>query len=67
MMVLFKLSNNLRPSYIPSIMDEKSSFNKTMSAASFVTSEPLIPIEIPIFAYFIAGESLTPSPVTPTM
>jgi len=32
-----------------------------------VTSEPVIPIEIPISAYLIAGESLTPSPVTPTM
>ncbi|CAK90914.1 unnamed protein product (macronuclear) [Paramecium tetraurelia] len=31
-----------------------------------VTSDPLIPIEIPISPYFIAGESFTKSPVTPT-
>jgi hypothetical protein len=37
-----------------------------MSAASFVTSDPDIPIEIPMSPCLIAGESLTPSPVTPT-
>jgi hypothetical protein len=37
-----------------------------MSAAFFATSLPL-PIAIPISAYLIAGESLTPSPVTATM
>jgi hypothetical protein len=37
-----------------------------MSAASFVTSDPEIPMEIPISPCLIAGESLTPSPVTPT-
>jgi hypothetical protein len=37
-----------------------------MSAASLVTSDPLIPIDIPISPCLIAGESLTPSPVTPT-
>jgi len=32
-----------------------------------VTSDPEIPIEIPISPCLIAGESLTPSPVTPTI
>jgi hypothetical protein len=47
-------------------MDAKSSFNKIISAASLVTSDPEIPMEIPISPCLIAGESLTPSPVTPT-
>jgi len=47
-------------------MEEKSSFSKIMSAASLVTSEPEIPIEIPMSPCLMAGESLTPSPVTPT-
>jgi hypothetical protein len=38
----------------------------TMSAASFATSVPVIPIAIPIEAFFSAGESFTPSPVTAT-
>lgn len=37
-----------------------------MSAASFATSVPVIPIDIPISAFLIAGESFTPSPVTAT-
>lgn len=37
-----------------------------MSAASLATSVPVIPIETPISAFLIAGESLTPSPVTAT-
>lgn len=44
----------------------KSSVSKIISAASFATSVPVIPIEIPISAFLIAGESLTPSPVTAT-
>jgi hypothetical protein len=36
-----------------------------MSAAFFATSLP-DPIATPMSAYFIAGESLTPSPVTAT-
>jgi hypothetical protein len=31
-----------------------------------VTSDPEIPIEMPMSPCFMAGESLTPSPVTPT-
>jgi len=37
-----------------------------MLAAFYATSEPE-PIATPIFAFLIAGESLTPSPVTATM
>lgn len=37
-----------------------------MSAAFLATSEP-DPIAIPIFAFLIAGESFTPSPVTATI
>ena len=44
----------------------KSSVNKIISAASLATSVPVIPIEIPISAFLIAGESFTPSPVTAT-
>ncbi len=47
-------------------MELKSSFSRIISAASLVTSDPEIPIEIPISPCLIAGESFTPSPVTPT-
>jgi hypothetical protein len=48
------------------MIEAKSSSIKIISAASLVTSDPEIFIEIPISPYLIAGESLTPSPVTPT-
>jgi hypothetical protein len=48
------------------MMAEKSSLSNIISAASFATSVPVIPIDIPISAFLIAGESLTPSPVTAT-
>ena len=35
---------------------------RIMSAASFDTSEPVMPMATPISAFFNAGESLTPSP-----
>ncbi len=44
----------------------KSSLSKIISAASLATSVPVIPIDMPISAFLIAGESLTPSPVTAT-
>ena len=44
----------------------KESSSKIISAASLATSDPVIPMEIPISAYLMAGESLTPSPVTAT-
>lgn len=54
------------PCSIPLMIDEKSSSNKSISAAFLATSDPE-PIAIPILAFLIAGESLTPSPVTATM
>lgn len=63
----FKLSKIFLPSSTPLIIAEKSSFNNIISAASFATSEPVIPIAIPISAYLIAGLSFTPSPVTATI
>jgi len=62
----FKLSKIFLPSSIPTIILLKSSFYKIISAESFATSEPVIPIARPISACLIAGESLTPSPVTAT-
>jgi hypothetical protein len=46
-------------------MELKLSSSKSISAAFLATSEP-DPIAIPISAFLIAGESLTPSPVTAT-
>jgi hypothetical protein len=46
-------------------MELKSSSRRIISAAFFATSLPL-PIATPISAFLIAGESLTPSPVTAT-
>ena len=65
-MVFLMLSKILRPSSIPSTIAEKSSLSRIISAASFATSEPVIPIAIPISAFLMAGESFTPSPVTAT-
>jgi hypothetical protein len=62
-----RLSNNFLPSSIPITMEEKSSSRRIISAASLATSDPVIPIETPISAFLIAGESLTPSPVTATI
>ena len=53
------------PSFIPSTIDVKLSSITIKSAVSIATSVPL-PIAIPILAVFIAGASLTPSPVTAT-
>ena len=39
----------------------------TMSAASFDTSVPVMPIATPMSAVFSAGASFTPSPVMATM
>lgn len=64
--VFLRLSKILRPSSTPSTIEAKSSFNNIMSAASLVTSEPEIPMLIPMSPCLMAGESLTPSPVTPT-
>lgn len=63
----FKLSKISLPSSIPFTIEQKLSSSKCISAASLATSEPTIPIAIPILALEIAGASLTPSPVTATM
>lgn len=65
-MVFFRLSKIRRPSSTPVTMEAKLSSSRTMSAAFLAASEPAIPIAIPISAFFRAGESLTPSPVTAT-
>lgn len=54
------------PSSIAERMVEKSSSVRIMSAASFATSVPSLPIETPMSAFFRAGASLTPSPVMAT-
>lgn len=61
----FKLSKISLPSSIPLTIELKLSSSRSMSAAFFATSEPE-PIAIPMSAFLIAGESLTPSPVTAT-
>ncbi len=52
---------------MPMTMLEKSSLRRIMSAASLATSEPVMPMAIPMSAFLMAGESLTPSPVTATI
>lgn len=54
------------PSSTPVTMEAKLSSSKIMSAAFLAASDPAMPIAIPISAFFRAGESLTPSPVTAT-
>lgn len=53
----------IRPSSTPDKIEEKLSSVSTIEADSFVTYVPLIPIAIPIFAFFSTDVSLTPSPV----
>lgn len=47
-------------------MEVKLSFNKMISAASFATYVPVIPMANPTSAFLSAGASLVPSPVTAT-
>jgi len=54
------------PYSTPLTIELKLSSSKSISAAFLATSDPE-PIAIPIFAFLIAGESLTPSPVTATI
>ena len=49
------------------MQEAKLSSVRTMSAADFATSVPVIPIAIPISAALREGASLTPSPVMETM
>lgn len=60
-------SQVLSPSSTPVTMEAKLSSRRIMSAACLDTSEPAIPIATPMSAFFRAGESFTPSPVTATM
>ena len=54
------------PSSTAATIEAKLSSVSTMSAASRVTSVPVMPIAIPMSAAFTAGASLTPSPVMAT-
>ena len=45
----------------------KLSSTRIISAVSLATSVPVIPIDIPISAFLIAGASFTPSPVMATI
>jgi hypothetical protein len=62
-MNFWMLSNILRPSSIALMIEAKLSSVRTMSEASFATSEPACPMAMPTSARFSEGESLTPSPV----
>ena len=56
-----------RPSSTAATIDAKLSSASTMSAASFDTSVPVMPMATPMSAFFSAGASLTPSPVMATI
>lgn len=56
-----------RPCSTPVTMEAKLSSSKIMSAAFLAASEPAMPMATPMSAFFRAGESFTPSPVTATM
>mmetsp|Transcript_117473 Transcript_117473/g.365877 ORF Transcript_117473/g.365877 Transcript_117473/m.365877 type:complete len:250 (-) Transcript_117473:1308-2057(-) len=62
-----KFSEERRPCSMPTTMEANWSSRRMMSAASFATSVPRMPIATPTFACFSAGASLTPSPVIATM
>src|SRR6266516_2776947 len=66
-MYLARLSYSPRPSSTALTMVEKLSSVRIITAASLVTSVPVIPIAMPMSAFFSAGASLTPSPVIATM
>ena len=55
-----------RPSSTAATIDAKLSSVSVMAAASLVTSVPVMPIAMPMSAFFSAGASLTPSPVIAT-
>ena len=55
-----------RPSSTAATMVEKSSSARIMSAASLLTSVPVMPMATPMSARRRAGASLTPSPVMAT-
>ena len=55
-----------RPSSTAATIEAKLSSASTMSAASFETSVPVMPMAMPMSAFFSAGASFTPSPVIAT-
>ena len=65
-MIFLRISKITLPCFTPFNMLGKWSSKRRISAASFATSVPTLPIAIPISAFFIAGLSFTPSPVTAT-
>ena len=60
------LAYTARPSSTACTIDAKLSSSRIMSAASRATSVPEAPMATPMSAFFSAGASLTPSPVTAT-
>ncbi|MBT9169296.1 MAG: hypothetical protein DDT19_02654 [Syntrophomonadaceae bacterium] len=60
------LANIVLPSSTARIIETKLSSVKIISDASLLTSVPVIPIAMPIAAFFKAGASFTPSPVIAT-
>ncbi|MNL45832.1 hypothetical protein D3C87_1685080 [compost metagenome] len=60
------LSYTFRPSRTAVTIVEKLSSSRIISAASFATSVPVIPMAIPMFAAFNDGASFNPSPVIAT-
>jgi len=60
------LSYTALPNLRATIVEAKLSSSNTMSEAFLATSVPVIPIEKPTSAFFKAGASLVPSPVTAT-
>jgi len=61
-----RLSNTPLPSSTAFSIVAKLSSMSIISAESLATSVPVIPIAIPISAFFTAGASFTPSPVIAT-
>ena len=61
------LAKIARPSSTAATIVAKLSSASTMSAASFETSVPVMPMAMPMSAVFSAGASLTPSPVIATI
>ena len=55
-----------RPSSTAETIEAKLSSVRVIAAASLVTSVPVMPMAIPMSAFFSAGASLTPSPVIAT-
>mmetsp|Transcript_27263 Transcript_27263/g.81197 ORF Transcript_27263/g.81197 Transcript_27263/m.81197 type:complete len:656 (+) Transcript_27263:717-2684(+) len=67
MMDFCRFSEERRPCSMPSMMEAKLSSFRMMSAASWATSVPRMPMAMPTSASLSAGASLTPSPVIAVM